>query len=169
MIKMLLLTVLVFSPVVDARGGSGGHGGGGHSVGHVAAHSEGHVVGHSEAHSEAHVSKFSGLRTMSMSERANTIPQSNIRYHTNYVRSRGPTPTSTDPDPLLVTVCTPDELTKARHWQELCKEDDNVTTGYCSLLSYFRYCKQADLEDVQGLPLAGPNYHNVYVDSSSEH
>lgn len=162
MIKLLLLsTAILLSPTVVARGG-GGHGGGGHSVGHVSAHSEGHSIGHSEAH----VSKFTGLRTMSLSDRNTIIPQATSRFVPIYRHTS--TSNSTESDPLLVTVCTNDELARARKWQDLCKEDDGINSEYCSLLSYFRYCRQADLDDVQGLVPASTNYHNVYVDSSAQ-
>lgn len=63
----------------------------------------------------------------------------------------------------LLTVCTRDQYAKARAWQQDCLNVNEVGAAYCPLLSYFRFCKEASPEDVQGLKPAAENYRHVFM------
>lgn len=63
----------------------------------------------------------------------------------------------------LLTVCTKGELAQAKAWQRDCRELDTINASYCPLLSYFRYCKEAEPADVAGLMPAGPRYRHVHL------
>jgi len=65
----------------------------------------------------------------------------------------------------LLTVCSVDELKKAQLWQEDCKNIDSefVTVSYCPILSYFRFCKEASVEDVQGLKPVKEGYRHIFL------
>lgn len=63
----------------------------------------------------------------------------------------------------LLTICTEDQFAKAMAWQEDCRSLDEVRERYCPLLSYFRFCKEAAPEDVQGLNPASKNYRHVFM------
>lgn len=65
----------------------------------------------------------------------------------------------------LLTVCSADELKKAQLWQEDCKniESEFVNSSYCPILSYFRFCKEASVEDVQGLKPVKEGYRHIFL------
>lgn len=63
----------------------------------------------------------------------------------------------------LLTICTADQLAKAKAWQEDCKNLNDVSSGYCPLLSYFRFCEEAAPDDVKGLKPAGEHYRHVFL------
>jgi hypothetical protein len=158
-LNLCLVALFAVSLGVCAKGG----GGGGHASAHVSAHasvSEGHMSG-------AHISESVPIAHMTPTARSALIPNSRTFY---VIHNNSQTQASEATDPLLVTVCDGKEFSDALKWQGLCKEDSEINSGYCALLSYFRYCKQADIADVGGLQPAGKDYHNVflYVDRSPE-
>lgn len=67
----------------------------------------------------------------------------------------------------LLTVCTEEQLDMALKWQKDCmnnvKDMEIETRTYCPVLSYFRYCKQATVDEVEGLNPVKPTYKNVYL------
>jgi hypothetical protein len=63
----------------------------------------------------------------------------------------------------LLTICTEDQFAQAMAWQEDCRALQEIGSGYCPLLSYFRFCKEAAPEDVQGLKPAGKHYRHVFL------
>lgn len=63
----------------------------------------------------------------------------------------------------LLTVCTIEEVAKAKAWQEDCKQLDEVQETYCPLLSYFRYCHEAAPGDIRGLKPVSDRYRHVYL------
>lgn len=67
----------------------------------------------------------------------------------------------------LLTVCTEEQLDMALKWQKDCmnnvKDMEIETRSYCPVLSYFRYCKQATVDEVEGLNPVKPTYKNVYL------
>lgn len=145
------------------------------SVAHVSPHvavAEAHVAPHvAVSEPAAHVSVAHAevesvpIRSMSVSERSLVIPKAVRLYGPRYTPLRYYHNTDEQADPLLTTVCTPDEFSKAQQWQALCKQTD---LKYCELLSYFRYCEQADIDAVSVLRKAKPEYHNIYVDDSAK-
>jgi len=66
----------------------------------------------------------------------------------------------------LLTKCTVKEFEQARLWQEDCKNLKEVQSGYCPLLSYFRYCKETTPEEAQDLKPAGEKYKHVFLTGS---
>lgn len=69
---------------------------------------------------------------------------------------------ATSKKPYL-TVCNSEEFAKAQEWQVACKSSKDVQSNMCPILSYFRYCKPATTDEVQGLKPAKSNYQNVFL------
>lgn len=69
---------------------------------------------------------------------------------------------ATSKTPYL-TVCNSEEFAKAQEWQVACKSSKDVQSNMCPILSYFRYCKPATADEVQGLKPAKTTYQNVFL------
>jgi hypothetical protein len=69
---------------------------------------------------------------------------------------------ATSKTPYL-TICNSEEFAKAQEWQVACKSSKDVQSNMCPILSYFRYCKPANVDEVQGLKPAKSNYQNVFL------
>jgi hypothetical protein len=63
----------------------------------------------------------------------------------------------------LLTICSAEEVAKAKAWQEDCNQLNEVQETYCPLLSYFRYCHEAAPADIQGLKPVSERYRHVYL------
>ncbi|MNZ69607.1 hypothetical protein D3C78_879130 [compost metagenome] len=63
----------------------------------------------------------------------------------------------------LLTKCTVEQFNQAKLWQQDCMNLDDVGHRYCPLLSYFRYCKEAQPDEVVNLVPAGKDYKHVFL------
>jgi hypothetical protein len=63
----------------------------------------------------------------------------------------------------FLTKCTNAQFEQAKLWQEDCKNIADINAHYCPILSYFRYCKEADPSEVQDLKTAGDKYKHVFL------
>ncbi|QTH80431.1 hypothetical protein PA10_00233 [Pseudomonas phage pPa_SNUABM_DT01] len=63
----------------------------------------------------------------------------------------------------MLTKCTQEQFQQAKLWQQDCKQLEDISDRYCPILSYFRYCKEAQPDEIKELKQAGPNYKHVYL------